>query len=74
MTHRSSGGSLFSSLSFSTSVLLHFVGEFEGRRFDLSPLGRGLPTLVGGVGSILDWILGGHGIKTKTGVVAVMNR
>ena len=65
-TSRTYDGSVSSSLSglgFLTSVLLHFVGEFASRRFGLGPLGGGLPSLIGSVGSRLDWFLGRHGMK-----------
>jgi len=69
-TYESSVRGLLSSLSFPTSVLVHFIGELEGRRFGLGPLGGCLPSLVRGVRARLNRFLGGHDMKIRMEVVA----
>lgn len=68
-TYESSVSSPLSGVSLPTSVLLYFIGEFDGRRFSLGPLCGGLPSFIGGVGSGLDRFLGRHGIEIRTEVV-----
>lgn len=59
-TYGSSSSSLLSGLSFSTSVPLNFIGNFESRCFGFGPLSGSLPSLVRGVRSGLDRFVGTH--------------